>query len=550
MGTGVKAHRAFARALYENGVDTLFGLMGDANMLHITDYLSDTNGRYVSAVEEGGAVSMADGYHRATGKVGVVTVTHGPAATNCVTALTEAARARSAVVLISGDPIPRRDHIQAIDLAALARAAGADYHEVLSADHVAADIARVLEYVTASKLPMLFNLPAAIQMTDVDHRSVDRFRAIVSQAPAADEDAVDRALGVIASARRPIVLAGRGALKAEARGDLIALADLLGAPLATTWLAKDAFSGHPFNLGVMGTVGGQVGLECVGQADCIVAFGASLNEFTTDSGALLENKALVQCDIDPRRLVRVSPAAAPVLGDARQVARAMLEQLRDSGHRPSSFRTETLRAALARCAPEDEFEDTSTDAFLDMRTALIRLDAMLPRKRLVATDGGRFMKAAMRYLHVEEPNSVLHAANFGSIGLGIPTAIGAAIGAPDRTTVAVVGDGGGMMGLIELWTAVRHKLKLVLVVMNDGCYGMEYHTLSTFGVDPKFSLCEWPRFADVARSLGARAHTARNLEELGALRAELAEIDGPVLIDVKADPAVDIDAARQAPRAT
>jgi thiamine pyrophosphate-dependent acetolactate synthase large subunit-like protein len=523
--------------------------MGDANMLHLTDYLSNTAGRYVSAVEEGGAVSMADGYHRTTGKVGVVTVTHGPGATNCVTALTEAVRARSAVVLICGDPVPRRDHIQAIDLAALARAAGADYHEVVSAEHVAEDIARVLAYVTVSKMPVLFNLPAEIQMADIDHHPVDRSRTTaIAQAPAADEDAVDTALGVIASARRPIVLAGRGAVNAGARDDLIALADVIGAPLATTWLAKDTFSGHPYNLGVMGTVGDQIGLECVSQADCIVAFGAGLNMFTTDYGSLLENKALVHCDIDPRRLVRVTPTAAPVLGDARQVARTMLDQLREAGHRPSSFRTDTLRQSLAKHAPEDDFEDTSTDEFLDMRTAMIRLDGMLPRERVLVTDGGRFMKASMRYLAVNKPNSIVHSANFGSIGLGIPTAVGAAIGAPDRITVTVVGDGGGMMRLIELWTAVRLKLRFVLIVLNDGSYGTEYSTLSTFGVDPKFSLCDWPEFADVARSLGARARTVRNLDELSSLRDELANIDGPLLIDVKADPTVDIDAARQLPR--
>jgi thiamine pyrophosphate-dependent acetolactate synthase large subunit-like protein len=548
-GPAVEAHRSFARALYEHGVDTLFGLMGDANMLHITDYVDETGGRFVSAVEEGSAVSMADGFHRTSGKVGVATVTHGPAATNCATALTEAVRARSAVVLICGDPIPRRDHIQAINLSALAHVAGARYHEVRSAEHIAEDIARVLAEVAVSRTPVLFNLPAATQMAEVDHPAAARTRAKdIIQAPAADEDALDTALGVLASARRPIVLAGSGAMEASARDDLIALADLIGAPMATTWLAKDLFTGHPWDLGVMGTVGSQIGLQCVSKADCIIAFGAGLNDFTTDAGSLLEGKALIHCDIDPRRLVRVRPTVAPVVGDARQVARAMVERLRASDHRPSSFRTDELRASLAKYAPTDDFEDTSTDVSIDMRTAMVRLDEMLPRKRVVATDGGRFMKAPMRYLSVRDPRSILHTANFGSIGLGIPTAVGAAIGAPDRVTVAVVGDGGGMMRLIELSTAVRFKLPLVVVVLNDACYGMEYHTLSTFGVDPQYALCHWPEFADVARSLGARAYTARNLNELDSLHDELAKIDGPVLIDVKADPAVDIDAAHQSPR--
>jgi thiamine pyrophosphate-dependent acetolactate synthase large subunit-like protein len=109
----------------------------------------------------------------------------------------------------------------------------------------------------------------------------------------------------------------------------------------------------------------------------------------------------------------------------------------------------------------------------------------------------------------------------------------------------VVGDGGGMMRLVELWTAVRLKLRFVVVVLNDACDGMEYHTLSTHGVDPKYSLCDWPEFADVARPLGVRAYTVRNLGELECLREELAEVEGPILIDIKADSAVDIAAARQ-----
>jgi acetolactate synthase-1/2/3 large subunit len=109
----------------------------------------------------------------------------------------------------------------------------------------------------------------------------------------------------------------------------------------------------------------------------------------------------------------------------------------------------------------------------------------------------------------------------------------------------VVGDGGGMMRLVELWTAVRLKLRFVVVVLNDACDGMEYHTLSTHGVDPKYSLRDWPEFADVARSLGVRAYTVRNLGELECLREELAEVEGPILIDIKADSAVDIAAARQ-----
>lgn len=536
----MKVHTAVASVLRDAGVDTVFGLMGDANMRFLVDFVDSEGGRFVSAVDEGGAVSMADGYSRVGGRVGVASVTHGPGMANTVTALTEAVRARSTVVVLTGDTAARPDHLQRFDLRAAAGLAGADYHRVLRAEDAAGDVRAALRQVLASRTPLVLDVPV-----DLHGSEVEKPRAVrcgwEGQAFGPDEDALDQALGIIATARRPVVLAGRGAALAQARQQLLELAELVGAPLATTLLGKDFFRGHPFNLGVAGSLGSEVATRTILAADCVIAFGAGLNRYTTAEGSLLADKAVVQVDVDPARLGPPELVDAGVLGDAGATARSMVEKLRSAGHTAGSFRGDALAAELAAYDPSGEFVDQSDEATLDLRTALVRLDELLPADRTVVTDTGRFVYAPWRYLHVPEPAAFVHTLNFASIGLGIATAVGAAAAAPERLTVAVVGDGGGMMGMVELVTAVRSGLPVLVVVCNDGAYGMEHRMLEAAGVDPGHSLLWWPDFSAVAKALGADGVTVRGVDGLEAAVKSLERpLLAPFVIDIKANPAVDV----------
>ncbi|WP_169945351.1 thiamine pyrophosphate-binding protein [Microbispora sp. H11081] len=536
----MKVHGVVARTLRQLGTDTVFGLMGDANMRFLIDFAEREGGRYISAVDEGAAVSMADGYSRVGNRLGVASVTHGPGVANTVTALTEAVRASSTMIVVTGDTPSRPGHLQRFDLRAVAGLTGAGYHRVLRPEDVADDVAAVIRRVLATRRPVLLDVPVDLHHADVPEPH-PAGPARTGHAFAPDPDELDQALGVIAGSRRPVVLAGRGAALAGARDDLVELADLIGAPLATTLLAKDLFRGHPYDLGVAGTLGTELSTGTILAADCVVAFGAELNRYTTAEDSLLRDKAVVRIDIDPERLSRGGPAHTGVLGDAGVTARAMTEQLRDAGLRPGSFRGAELAAALAAHDPRAEFADRGGPATLDLRSAMIRLDELLPAERAVVTDTGRFVYAPWRYLHVPEPTAFAHTLNFASIGLGIATAIGAAAVAPERLTVAVVGDGGGMMGMAELITAVRWKLPIVVVVCNDGAYGMEYHHLEKAGVDPAPSLLHWPDFAPVARAYGAEAVTVRTMDELEAAVKRLDATSGvPFVIEIKADPSVDV----------
>ncbi|MFD1860093.1 thiamine pyrophosphate-binding protein [Aeromicrobium camelliae] len=520
-----------AQSLREAGISTVFGLLGDGNLDQVLAFAAH-GGRFVPTLDESGAVSAADGWARTTGQVGVASVTHGPGFTNTLTALTEAVRARSHLLLLTGDTAPVAHHLQRFDLAAAARLAGAEYVRV-GADTAGAQIAAAMEQVRAASVPLVLDVPvdiAAAEVMAVADRSDPPAPAVVEP----DEAALDTAIGIMATARRPLVLAGRGAVLADAHDELVRLAGLLGAPLATSLLGREYFAGDPFDLGIAGTLSEPAVLDALLSCDCLIAFGASLNRFTTADFALATGRPVIQVDRDPAAFGRYTAPTVAVTGDARQVAAAMSRALEGAELEPSHWRQQAREARIA-AAPEDG--PRAAAGTLDLRTAMRVLDEALPDDRLVATDTGRFIYTAWRELRVADPRDFVHTLNFASIGLGIATAVGVAAAHPDRMTVAVAGDGGGMMGLGELTTAVRERLPLVVVIADDGSYGMERHHLRRAGLDPEHASTQWPSFAEVARAYGAEGHTVTDADQLRKVLEGLDPLPaGPVLIDVLVDP--------------
>ncbi|WGX95748.1 thiamine pyrophosphate-binding protein [Nocardioides sp. L-11A] len=535
----MRAHRRAATALRELGVETIFGLMGEGNMRPLIDF-GAIGGTVVAATTEGAAVSMADGYARVGRRLGVASVTHGPGATNALTALTEAVRARTPLLLLTGDTPPRADHLQRFDLRGLAGLAGAGYVRVGAAADTATDVARAVRRAQAECRPVVLDLPVPLQRVEVADGPPLR------PAPPAwpglpDEDELDRALGILAAARRPVILAGRGAL--DARDEIVALARAVGAPLGTTLLGKGLFAGEPLDLGVLGTLASEVALETVQGADCLLVLGAGLNRYTSVDGALLAGRAVIQVDRDPARIR--AAAEVGLVADVRRTAASMREQLVAAGQEPATAHRGDLAELLAAEAarPVAGAEDADGADTIDPRTVMRLLDRVLPADRVVVTDTGRFVYAPWRLLSVRSPADFAHTCNFASIGLGLGTALGAAAGS-GRPTVAVVGDGGGVMNLVELATAVRLGLPLLVVVCNDGAYGMEYRHLRLDGDDPAPARCVWPDFAEVARALGARAATVRTAGDLDGVAVQLASLGsdgaGPLLLDVRCDPDLDL----------
>jgi acetolactate synthase I/II/III large subunit len=305
--------------------------------------------------------------------------------------------------------------------------------------------------------------------------------------------------------------------------------------VATTLRGKGQFDGLPHNLGIFGSLSDELALEVIGLADCVIALGCGLNPWTAGEGALLADKTVIHVDNDPGRLDRYNRVRVPIAGDAARTARAIVRLL-DEAEIPATRFAETVLERKARhvaSAPRDRGGDTT----VDIRTALRRIDETLPADRIVVTDNGRFILTAFTIMGVKHPRLWAHAVNFGSIGLGMATAIGASYAEPDRTVVAIVGDGGfALGGLSDLVMAVAQQRRIVVVLLNDGAYGAEYVQLRNRGLDPSVATLPGPEFGPVAEAIGARGHTVRNLEELERALDGLGDVEGPALLDVRIDP--------------
>lgn len=525
-------YQAVARAVRDHN-DTMFGLMGDANLFMVDHYVRGCGGRFVPATHEANSVLMALAYAHVAGKVGVATVTHGPALTNCVTALTEGARGHIPMVLLAGDtPVTNPHHLQSIDQAEVVKATGAGFEQMRSPETATRDVARAFYRARVERGPIVLNMPADFMWQQHGLEPVV-YEVFETPGFVPEGEALERAIGMIASAKRPLILAGGGAI--GARDKLIRLADRLEAPLATTLKAKGLFGGHPYNIDMFGTLSTPAAYDVIAKADCLVCFGTGLHVYTTDKGALLEGKRVVQIDVDSRAIgMNVHPDAV-LVADAGLMADNIVHWLDEAEIPPSGFTGELHSTSLTIHPPAEPAK--TRPGFVNYVWALEKLERALPNDRILVTDGGRFMTEVWCRVSVSDPRSFVMTANFGSIGLGLQEAIGAGLAAPDRPVVLFTGDGGFMMGGVnEFNTAVRLGQDLVVIVCNDAAYGAEHIQFRDRNMDPSLTQFAWPSFADVATALGGRGIAVHSAEELEAAIELIRTRDRPVLVDLRIDP--------------
>ena len=525
-------YQNIAQSLKDHGVETIFGLMGDANLFMVDSFVRDCSGRFVPAAHEGSSVLMALAYTHVAGKVGVATVTHGPALTNCMTALTEGARGHIPMVLLAGDtPVANPRHLQSIDQREVVKATGAGFEQMRTPETVAMDVARAFYRAQVERRPIVLNMPADFMWREAAHTPsvLDVFTA---PGGVAEGEILDNAIGMIASARRPLILAGAGAVKA--REEIIKLADRLEAPLATTLKAKGLFKDHPYNIDIFGTLSTPAAYELIAQSDCIICFGASLHDFTTDQGKLMKDKRIVQVDVTPTAIGGGLHPDAALVADAGLTAETILYWLNEAEIPASGF---TRDLDVAKLTEHPIGPNKTAEGCVNYIHTLERLEEVLPKDRLLVTDGGRFMTEVWVRLSVQGPQSFVATTNFGSIGIGLQEAIGAGVAAPEKPVVMFTGDGGFMMGGInEFNTAVRLGLDLIVIVANDSAYGAEHIQFIDRKMDPSLTEFHWPSFAEIGASLGGQGYTVRNNAELEEALAAIPNRTGPMMIELKLDP--------------
>jgi acetolactate synthase I/II/III large subunit len=528
----MRVAEAVGRGLAGLGVDTVFGVVGSGNF-HITNGLVAGGARFLAARHEGGAAVMADAWARTTGNVGVATVHQGPGLTNAMTGIAEAAKSRTPLLVLAAEAPEVRSNFH-VDVAGLAAAVGAVPERLYSPASALADAHRA--YATAlGRRTVVLALPLSVQAAACEPGPLPALRQRYPLAPAAE--AVTTLAGVLRGARRPVFVAGRGARGRAA--ELVRLADACGALLATSAVAKGLFGGSPWNLDVSGGFATPLAAELISAADVIVGWGCSLNMWTMRHGKLIGPQAtVVQVDDDPAALGAHRPVQLGVPGDVAETARAVAGALGAGAVRDheSGFRSAELRARIAaqgrwRDVP---FKDESDGERIDPRALSIALDDLLPAERTVAVDSGNFMGYPSMYLSVPDEAGFCFTQAFQSIGLGLATAIGAAVARPDRLAVAALGDGGALMGASELETVARLGLPMVVVVYDDEAYGAEVHHFGPDG-DPLDTVRFPPAdIAAIGRGFGFDGVTVRDAADLGPVRDWLAgPRERPLLIDAK-----------------
>ena len=515
------------RTLVETGIRQVFGVVGSGNFA-VSNAMVAAGARFVTARHEAGATTMADAYARLSGEVAAVTVHQGCGFTNTLTGLTEAAKSRTPLVVVAADVTEERSNFY-VDQAALARAVGALTVTVAGPAGAHAAAVEAVRAARSDRRTVVLNLPLSVQAEEV--HEVGAVPASGGPVLSIAEGEIQRFAALLEASEAPVFVAGRGAR--GARRELELLAGHTGALLATSAVAKGLFAGSPWSLDVSGGFASPLAAELIEASDLVVGWGCALNMWTTRQRALVGPGAtVVQVDLDPTAPGRHLPVDLGVHGDVAEVAdRARALVTARPGRRTDALSHRIASGIRWRDVP---FDDLSTDEEIDPRTATVILDDLLPGERVVSVDSGNFMGYPSMFLSVPDERGFCFTQAYQSVGLGLATAVGAALAQPHRLPVAALGDGGALMGISELETVVRLGLPLVVVVYNDAAYGAEVHHFGPGGGD--LSLVRFPPtdFAAIARGYGFDAETVRRPADLDAVAGWLSgDRSRPFLVDLK-----------------
>lgn len=529
----VSAHVAQALAAH---IDHVFGVMGNGNAYFLDALERSTDVSFTAVRHEAGGVVAADAYHRAGGGLAAATATYGAGFTNTLTALAEAVQAHVPLVLVVGDEPTSGPRPWDVDQIALASAVGARTYTVGRTDAAATTVIAI-EHALSYRVPTVLAIPYDVARLEVGPvPAAQQPRLPVPAAPSAfARAAIDQLAGALGDARRPFLLAGRGAWIAGAGDALGRLADATGAITASTALGRGVFPRTQFDLGVVGGFGAAGAMELIRTADVAVVFGAGLNQFTMRFGELFDPATRVY-QVDTAPAATHPHVGGFIRGDAAVVAASLADRVATTDAPPSGWRESIDLAPLRAQEPGDRI---AVDGRLDPRAVAATIGEILEgsdstRDRVVVSDGGHFIGWANMYWPVASPDRmVMIGTAYQSIGLGFPSVPGAALAKPNSTIVLTTGDGGGLMALADLESAVRVAGgRGLAVVWNDAAYGAEINLYGLKGLARGPMLIPEVDFAGLARSVGADGIAVRTLDDLDALRqwAVTPSADRPFLL--------------------
>ncbi|MDP3780182.1 MAG: biosynthetic-type acetolactate synthase large subunit [Nitrosopumilaceae archaeon] len=538
--------KALMKALEKEGVKEVFGLPGGAN-LPMYDELYKSNIRHILVRHEQSAAHMADGFGRVSRKAGVCFATSGPGATNIITGLATAQADSAPMIAVTGQvPVKMigRDAFQESDIIGISNPIVKYAFQPREASEIP-EVVKKGFYIAETGRPgaVLIDIPKDVQQNEAEMRFPDEVR-IRGYHPWADADVseIERAIDLLLSAQRPIILAGGGVIISTAFSELQSLAEMLMIPVVTTFKGKGAFpENHALSLGPIGMHGHAEANKLMVEADCVLAIGTRFSDRSVGTFEEFEkNLKIIHMDVDPAEIGKNQTTHVAVVGDVKASLRIMVKLLIKRALKKSDDNVWLKHVNEVR----DYWRQNLKIHPGEMGAAKIlrKLREVLPKEAIVTTEVGQHQMWASLFFDVIHPGTFFSSTGLGTMGWGFPAAIGAKTARPDVPVVDIAGDGSFNMTENSLATSVLENLPVIVFLVNNYSLGMVAQWQRTFydrrmiGVDQK----NCPDYVKLAESYGAQGIRAQSLDELGkAIKAGL-KSDVATVIDIPIDPEEDV----------
>ncbi|BAF58711.1 MAG: biosynthetic-type acetolactate synthase large subunit [Pelotomaculum sp.] len=524
---------ALFRCLEEEEVELIFGYPG-GTILPVYDALHSTSIKHILVRHEQGAAHAADGYARVTGKVGVCMATSGPGATNLITGIANAYMDSVPMVVITGQ-VPTSqvgtDSFQEVDITGITIPITKHNYLVKDPQQLPVVVKKAFHIASTGRPgPVLIDLPKDVAQARIKFKypkSVDLpgYKPTYKGHPAM----VRQAARIIMESERPVIYAGGGVRISGAAPELLELSETISAPVTHTLMGLGCFPGdHPLFLGMLGLHGTRYANQAVTECDCLIAVGARFDDrVVARISGFAPGARIIHIDIDPAEIGKNVRTHLPIVGDVKTVLRALLPCLQKKDNSRWVERVMQLK--------EEYPLRYEHDGSLKPQFVMEKLNEYKKDTDIVVTDVGQHQMWAAQYMRFKEPRSFLSSGGLGAMGFCLPAAIGAKLGAPERTVILIVGDAGIQMTMQELGTAAEQKLTLKIFVINNSRLGMvrqlqEFYCNKRYiAVDLQFN----PDFAALGRLYGMEGYTVETPDQLMSLLPEVLESPAPVIVDCK-----------------
>lgn len=536
----VTGSQALILSLMEEGVDTIFGYPGGAIMpVYDALYDFDKEVKHILTRHEQGAIHGAQGYARVSGKPGIVFATSGPGATNLMTGIADAMIDSTPLVCITGQvasPLLGTDAFQESDIVGMSIPVTKWNYQITTPEEIPSVMAQAFYIATTGRPgPVLIDVTKDAQFGELEYQ-YEKCKKIRSYVPETNIDPhqIKAAADLINEAKKPLLFVGQGIIISHAEEELKTFIEKTGIPAAWTLLGLSALpTDHPLNVGMLGMHGNYGPNKLTNEADLIIAVGMRFDDRVTGKvSEYAQNAKIIHIEIDPAEIDKIVKTDVSVLADAKKALKMLIDNVNPNNH-------ENWHNEFKKCDAIENEKVIQKDLYptkpgLTMGEAVRIVSEKTNNEAILVTDVGQHQMIAQRYFGFKKSRSNVTSGGLGTMGFCLPAAMGAQLGAPVRTVVGVVGDGGFQMTIQELGTIAQNKLPVKIMLLNNNFLGMVRQWQQLF-FDKRYSFTELhnPDFITIGKGFGIDGHTVDKREDLDASIQKMLDHDGPYLLEVK-----------------